>query len=150
VAFERDRQSSSLAGYSNPAFVLVALWGRALRFQPREADRLQRLAVNAIGGLVRYSRVFPIGMPRVFLIRGWLFWYRQNPNKARRLWLKCLARATALEMPYEQALAHWALRSVAKDLADRQGHDRQASELLKALKAVPFPIETSEMAKPLA
>jgi len=134
----------SLAGYSNPAFVLVALWGRALRFDTTKAARLERLVVDAIGGLARYSRVFPVGTPRTLLLRGWLCWHRDDPNRARRFWLKCLTRATALEMPYEQAFAHWALRGVALDLASREAHQQEANELLRPLNAVLYPIETGD------
>jgi class 3 adenylate cyclase/tetratricopeptide (TPR) repeat protein len=134
----------SLAGYSGPVVVLIALWGRALRFAPHEAAGLERLAEAAVGRLGDYARLFPIGAPRWLLSRGWLAWYRGQPARARRHWSRCLARSEVLEMRYEQGLAHWALQRMPESAAADQAHREHAIELLDSVKAVALPFEIGD------
>jgi hypothetical protein len=63
------------------------------------------MAVEAVGHLGRYARVFPIGEPRHRLYRGLLAWTAGRPAAARRDWRAALAAAERLGMRYDQALA---------------------------------------------
>jgi tetratricopeptide (TPR) repeat protein len=91
ISAESPTVFSTLEGYAGAAEVFLAVGDRA-----RAARACQRLAA--------FAARFPIGQPRALLMRG-----RQHPGRARALWLRGLARAEQLGMPYERGLLLGAL-----------------------------------------
>ena len=128
----------SYVGYYSPAVTLVSLWGRALRFAPTDAPALERASVAAVSHLARYAKLFPVAMPRLLLLRGWVCVRQGKPGTARRLWKRCLGRAVQMQMPYEEALAHWSLQPLAKNRGDFDWHAAQSARLFAANSSIPL------------
>jgi class 3 adenylate cyclase/tetratricopeptide (TPR) repeat protein len=91
--------------YAMSAEVALALWLDRRGRDGGDAGPWRAMAVQAIGYLDRFARVFPIGEPRARLHRGLLAWTDGRPGPARRDWRAALAAAERLGMRYEQALA---------------------------------------------
>jgi hypothetical protein len=91
--------------YAISAEVALALWIDRGGRDGGEGGPWRAMAVQAVGYLGRFARVFPIGEPRARLHRGLLAWTCGRPAAARRDWRAALAASTRLGMDYEQALA---------------------------------------------
>ena len=91
--------------YAMSAEVALALWLDRRARGEGDAGPWRAMAVEAVGHLGRYARVFPIGRPRALLHRGLIAWTGGRAARARRDWRAALAAAERLEMRYEQALA---------------------------------------------
>ncbi len=65
----------------------------------------QRLAPQAVRALRAYARLFPIGEPRALISTARLNRCRRGPRPVLGLLRKAVARARALSMPFEEALA---------------------------------------------
>ncbi|MEO8166276.1 MAG: hypothetical protein ABI619_12860, partial [Betaproteobacteria bacterium] len=135
----------SLVGYSSPAIILIALWMRALQFAPTEAPQLELMTDRAIRRLAAFAQIFPIGQPRLLLIRGWSSWYQGKPARARKHWQACIDRAATFDMPYERGLAHLGMQRVVENASQLGTHRRTGYALLAGLKAVPLPFEINEV-----
>jgi tetratricopeptide (TPR) repeat protein len=92
----------AITGYTGPAEVYLTLW----EAQPagQELARQARLAVRTLG---KYSRVFPIGRPRLLLNQGRYDWLSGREKQAFKAWESSLQEARALEMLYDQGMAHY-------------------------------------------
>jgi hypothetical protein len=73
-----------------------------------DGDR-QRQAHAAGRALRRFALIFPIGRPQAWLFRGRLRLLAGDERGAARAWLRCIAEAGRLGMPYEAGLAYLAL-----------------------------------------
>jgi class 3 adenylate cyclase/tetratricopeptide (TPR) repeat protein len=91
--------------YAMSAEVALALWLDRRARGEGDAGPWRAMAVEGVGQLGRYARVFPIGRPRALLHRGLIAWTGGRAARARRDWRAALAAAEVLEMRYEQALA---------------------------------------------
>jgi len=82
--------------------------------------------------LRRFARVFPIGQPHAWLCQGSYDWLNGKHSRAHRAWLKSIAHAEKLEMPYEEGLAHYELgRHAIGD--ERHRHLTRAIEIFERL-----------------
>jgi class 3 adenylate cyclase/tetratricopeptide (TPR) repeat protein len=89
---------------------------------------------QALKGLSGYSRVFPIGQPRLYLWQGVWAWQQGQRGKAQQLWRKSIAAANQLDMPYSAGLAHDELaRRLPADDPARLKHLAQAREIFSHL-----------------
>jgi hypothetical protein len=118
-----------MEGYAGVAGVYLTLCE-----QEGASERDREAAGRACAALRRYARVFPIAAPRSWLCRGRLDWVDGRRRRAQRAWQASLAEAARLGMPYEEALAHYALgRHVAHGNAARSAHLRRACEMFAQL-----------------
>jgi hypothetical protein len=120
-----------LSGYANPAEVYLSLWEAG--YPQPGLDRLARKACKVTHS---FARVFPIGRPRALLWDGLYHWLAGKPARATRAWQASLAAAARLEMPYDEALAHYELGRHLPD-ADpgREEHLARACEIFERLGA---------------
>ena len=136
----------SYVGYYSPTVTLVSLWGRALRFAPADAPALEQATVAAVSQLAQYAKLFPVAIPRLLLLRGWVCLRQGRPAAARALWKRCLARAAQMHMPYEEALAHWSLQPLAQKRDDFDRHAAQSARLFAANGSMPLFMELGRSA----
>ena len=85
-----------LPGYAGPAEVYLALYE-----QDRGNIEMKHSARKALKGLGRFAATFPIGRPRVGLLRGIEAWLDGRSRVAIRSWDAALNAALQLGMPYE-------------------------------------------------
>ncbi|HKZ55446.1 MAG TPA: AAA family ATPase [Anaerolineales bacterium] len=134
IAQSRPAAPYALEGYSAVAEVYLALLGASSKRGERRAlARAARKAVKAVGG---FAHVFPLGLPRYWLWAGMALWLAGRHAKAHKAWQKCLAHAGRLEMPYEEALAHYYIgQHLPFEDPSRRSHLLDASELFSHLNA---------------
>lgn len=130
-------------GYVAAADVCLALAG-----QSNQGERRRHLANGRIflNGLLASTRVFPIWRPMALLTKGRYQWAQGKQNPAISSWRRAERAASALEMPYERALALYEIgsRLLSAD-ATRRAHLQEASEEFHKLGAtvpVDFAAET--------
>jgi hypothetical protein len=122
-----------LHGYAGVASTLLALWEADI---PQDRERLARLAAKACRALARYAGTFPFAYPTACLYGGQFAWLSGKRRAAWRAWRRCLLAATRLEMPYEQAVAHFEIaRHLPSDASDLGVHLGRACEIFTALEA---------------
>ncbi|HSO56382.1 MAG TPA: hypothetical protein VL330_27380, partial [Actinomycetes bacterium] len=114
--------------YARSAEVALALWLDRRARGEGDAGPWRAMAVEGVGHLGRYARVFPIGRPRALLHRGLIAWSDGRAARARRDWRAALAAAERLEMRYEQALA--------LDMLGRHGEPGQRSAARERARAL--------------
>lgn len=131
----------SLEGFAMPAEVFLLAWHRARVNSPRQEQRYARLAKSALAPLTVFARLFPIGLPRLWLYRGWHAWNCSQAAKARKAWLYSLRNAERLGMVYEQARAHQVLAAcTTMSLSERTHHAQRAETLARSLGAMLYPL----------
>jgi hypothetical protein len=131
---DRARASAASAGESlyserpGVVFVLDGFTGAAEARLGRSSDRAA--AERAVKKLIGYSKVFPIGKPAALRYSGRLKEQAGDMTGARSDWVKALAEAVSLHMPFEEALTSLNLGRLdsdrgrlahARDLFDRMG-----------------------------
>lgn len=123
-----------LVGYSAAAEVFQAL----LAQNPADSDAsLKQQARRAVSSLGRFARVFPLGQPRAWLMRGSLHWLSGKSRLALRAWRRSLALAQRLGLRYDQGLAHLEIgRHLQHDDAARAQHLEGARDIFAELGAV--------------
>jgi len=121
TASTRPSSWDSLAGYVGPAEVYVALWDAAY-----PVPRVERLAAKACGALRAYTKVFPIGLPRYWVLQGMVEWLKGRSARAFKAWDKGLREAQRLGMPFEEGLAAYQIgrHLAAADVARRSHLER--------------------------
>ena len=97
----------TMEGYAAVAETYLTLWQRG----DREAAAPAHEACAALEG---FARVFAVGQPRAWLLRGMSELLGGRRERARRAWQRSLTAATRLAMPYEEALALRALGDTAR------------------------------------
>jgi hypothetical protein len=105
--------------------------GRALsRWEPRVCA-----AREACKMMRAYARAFVCGKPFALLCDGLEAWLSGHPVRARRAWLRCVERAQALQMPYEEGRARLELgRHDGLQAPARRRHLLRAREIFAALE----------------
>jgi class 3 adenylate cyclase/tetratricopeptide (TPR) repeat protein len=117
--------------YAAVADVYLTLWEGEL-LQASANSEMRFLARQACKSLYRFARTYPIGQPHAWLCRGLYEWLNGRPARAQRAWLRSIAQAEQLAMPYEEGLAHYELgRHVTGD--ERQIHLTRAIEIFERL-----------------
>lgn len=132
VAGERPASFATFLGYAAPAEVFLSAWetGQASRDVPARA-------AEAMAGLARYARIFPVGRPRQQTLAGRHAWLSGRQGAAYEHWRRAVDSAVALAMPYEQGLAHLEIgRHLPAGEDQRQVHLGAARELFAGLEAV--------------
>jgi tetratricopeptide (TPR) repeat protein len=127
--------SLTLFGYFGTAKVYLSLWEQ----QSGQIDpiKIRSEAHQACKRLEAAARIFPVGLPRARLYRGWYEWLVGNEQKAFRNWQKSLAAAKKLDMPYEIGIAHFELgrHLPTSKVASSDDHLHQALEIFDRLGA---------------
>ena len=120
--------------YTMPAEAAVFLLETAPGLPPGEREALQALALEAVASAARFARVFPIGAPRLALLRGELAWLAGRRAQARASWTLALGAARRLDMPLDEARVALRLgRLVATDAGEREALLGRAAALLEEL-----------------
>jgi hypothetical protein len=131
----------SLPGYAGVAETYLILWETQLenptaKNLKSKIKNLKSKARRACKALRSYARVFPIGQPRAYLWQGLFEWLSGRPHLAKELWLKSLAAARQLGLPYAEGLAHYELgRHLPPDDPGRIKHLEQAAGVFNQLGA---------------
>jgi tRNA A-37 threonylcarbamoyl transferase component Bud32/tetratricopeptide (TPR) repeat protein len=97
----------TLDGYASVPEVMLELWETG-----SQAEALVRLRSGIRQGLkdlARLERVFPIARPRRFILQGDAEWIEGRRRRAVHSWSTAGQAAQSLGMPYEVALADYAL-----------------------------------------
>jgi hypothetical protein len=125
---------ATLDAYAAIAEVYLTLW-EANHTGPAQAE-LAAAAAQSCKALRGYARTFPIGRPRAWLALG-LYQSLSGKNRAaHRSWLRSLAAAQQLAMPYDAGLAHFEIgRHLAPRDPGRHEHLAQAHALFAECSA---------------
>ncbi|TVS14795.1 MAG: hypothetical protein EA417_14510 [Gammaproteobacteria bacterium] len=78
----------------------------------REAKAREKRVRRVVRHLRIYSRIFPIGRPRLAWVIGRYEWGRGRYRQAESAWRRCLTAANELDMAYDRMLAHGALANL--------------------------------------
>lgn len=133
-------------GFVAPTEVALALW--EARQASGQAGDLPALAKSALGGLKTFVATFPIGKPRYLLAQGLADWLAGQPGSARANWQAALALAETMDMPYEQALAHYQMgRHADGSDPERAMHLERAATIFSRLNT---PYESELVRKALS
>ena len=89
--------------------VLVLLWQRAAAAGSPDVHELEQQARMVCQLGLKKVRRLPVMEPDSCYWLGECEWLAGHPKKARTLWLRAAARAQALDLPYQRALAERAL-----------------------------------------
>ena len=116
-----------LPGYADTAEAWLRLW------ESGDASAAE-YATRAVRQLRRYTRVFLIGQPRLWILQGTHDWLANKQKSARAAWTKGLAAAQKLKMPYDEGLAHYEIGRHATG-EEQQTHLKRALEIFEALGA---------------
>jgi tetratricopeptide (TPR) repeat protein len=134
----RPLSYATLTGTAAVAETLLALWQHARRGTAVDrADTLEREARRALGALRQFAWIFPIGRPRWRLQQGNFQLAAGKLPRALALWQKSADTASALQMPYDEALAALAIARHAGGALGTVAHARAAA-LFETLR-VPEP-----------
>ena len=123
---------SLLDSYAAVADVYLALWEQGNTSQAPATSELRGLARQACKALHRFARTYPIGQPHAWLCQGLCDWLDGKPARAQRAWLKSIARAKQMAMPYLEGLAHYELGRHATG-NEQQIHLTYAIEIFERL-----------------
>jgi tetratricopeptide (TPR) repeat protein len=113
-----------LDGFTGAAEAQLGLLARA---RGRGAASAKTAAERAVKKLVGYSKVFPIGRPAALRYAGRLKEQDGDMDGARSDWVKALAEAETLQMPFEEALTSLNLGRCDGD-RERLTHARELFE----------------------
>jgi class 3 adenylate cyclase/tetratricopeptide (TPR) repeat protein len=135
------KRASFLEVFSDIAEVYLAIWEMAAISEAaisadgaKELAKAKALAKESIAALEKSTGAFFIFQPRTYLWQGVYDWLDGEPKRARRSWEKSLTAAQRLQMPFDEALAHYEIGRHAKG-DERQAHLNRALEGFEALGA---------------
>ncbi len=144
MAKEAADEISILLGKTPPlsSLKLGAMTARAqtyLAIWERDGERVDSAIVkkarSGCRSLARFTFIFPIGRPRSALYWGWYHWLSGRKLVARYYWRRALSEAKALEMAYDEGLAHFELGRHLTAEEERNYHLRQAEMIFERLGA---------------
>ena len=114
------------------AEALLDRWLAATDTQERKAR--EKRVRRVIRHLRVYSRIFPIGRPRLAWVVGRYEWGRGRVTQAEKAWNRCLSAARELDMAYDRMLAHGALANLlAPGTEAGRSHAEQFSQHCREL-----------------
>ena len=133
----------SLEGYAGVAEAYLALW------EAGQGPRIERAAWWGIVRLKRIARVYPVGLPRAWLLGGMADRLAGRPDRALKAWYRSLRASEAMSMPFEQALARLEIGRLLEksDPAGRE-HLIEASRIFARLGSGYFRDQVEEIARP--
>ncbi len=103
---------------------------------PERQAYLKQQVAYACQGLHKFSRVFPIGLPRELMYSGTRSWLDGEKDKAYQTWKKSLDEAIQRKMPYDQGMIHFEIgRHLEAGDPTRKVHLDRALEIFGELKA---------------
>jgi hypothetical protein len=123
-----------IEGYAGFAITYLVLWEASAGQLPAQRAALAQRARQACDALAQYTRIFPIGRPRLWLCRGLAAWLDNRPDMAYRHWQRGREEAEQLGMPYELGMLHYETGRHSTGPRRRE-HLAQAAELLARLGA---------------
>lgn len=115
------------------------VWVDVYRLQARRAGSMEaafllRSAERGCRELRKFAAAYPIGRPAALRQQGMLLAHDKKNSRARALFLQSLAEARKLRMPFDEALACWALsRLPDADLAEYRQNVRTHFQQIGAL-----------------
>jgi class 3 adenylate cyclase/tetratricopeptide (TPR) repeat protein len=124
--------------YASLPFVALSLWEAAMMgsFKVTADSDGKELARNALKIFRGFAWSYSFARSRASLYQGTYDWLSGKYRQAQKNWEKSLALAEDLEMPYEQALAHY---EIGRHLNDgdpgRKQHLEQAADIFSQLDA---------------
>lgn len=123
----------ALPGRTSVAEVSLRLWERGYS-PPESTESCRSLATRAVEDLREFAGWFPIGRPQAYVWQGLHRWLSGRPRRARAAWRRGLAAAKRLDMPHDEALAHYEIgRHLGDGDASGRQHLARASELFARL-----------------
>jgi tetratricopeptide (TPR) repeat protein len=145
--FDQARQAAATAGalmaeatlpvyshavnYGHIAEVYLTLWEKE-QAQKTIAAKYKALARQACQSMHRLAHWYPVGQPGTWRWQGVYDWLDGKPRRARQAWLKSLAAAQKLAMPYDEALAYYEIGRHAEG-EERQANLARAREIIERL-----------------
>jgi hypothetical protein len=97
---------------------------------------LPNLCRESLKILRMFSRIFPIGAPRYYVLLSRYQWLNGRTDKATKAWSTSLKTAQKLGMAYDEALAHYEIgRHTAEDDPQRFRHLSEASRIFEGIGA---------------
>jgi tetratricopeptide (TPR) repeat protein len=94
-----------LAGYTGISQTIFTLWDEAIAVGSTDQAQLVQLAEQAVQGWKFFARVFPVGKPAYYIVRGQLARRLGQVEKARGFLQEGMENAGILQMPLEAKLA---------------------------------------------
>ncbi|MEA3208313.1 MAG: hypothetical protein QOE70_1370 [Chthoniobacter sp.] len=134
-------------GYASAALVYLEALEDPLA-KPMDLSLLRK-AGRACAAVHQFAQAFPIAKPRAFHCTGCADWLRGRFGRARRAWQRSLVAAERLQMPYDEAVAHFQLgRHLPAGEIQRARHLSKASEIFERLGAT-YDLERTQAAAAL-
>lgn len=125
--------SWTMDGYTGIAETLLLLLGMGNGGTSTSQRELKANAQEACRAVLAFSRIFRIAEPRTRLCQGWYDWLTGNRSQALQAWQKAVLLAQQLNMPYEQARAHYEIGQHLRDNDSGRLHLQQADDLFARL-----------------
>jgi tetratricopeptide (TPR) repeat protein len=126
---------ADMEGYALVAEVYLAKWVAEIQAGHLSTTIQALRAHEAIKSFKRYTRIFPIGQPRLALYQGRYAWWQGQPERAFKIWQRAMQKAYLLKMPYEQGLIHYELGCHSTNKAAQYLHLQNACKLFEQLEA---------------
>ncbi|MCY1076528.1 serine/threonine-protein kinase [Archangium lansingense] len=124
------------SGVSQVAEVYLTVWEQRGGGTPQGQKEQGRAAREACKAMRKFARTFAIGQPFALLCNGLEAWLSGRPEAAIRAWGRCVQRAVALRMPYEEGRGRFELgRHLPREAPTRRGQLLRARELFAELEA---------------
>jgi class 3 adenylate cyclase len=119
---------------STCAELLLTFWGRTAKdADPQKIRYWQVSAARACRSIWNFARLYPIGKSAAFRCQGDYDWLTGDVARAKRNWQSALLTARQIDMPHEEALAHWALARLPGP--EQKNHREAARQILEGLDA---------------
>lgn len=123
-------------GVAHVAEVYLTVWERRGGATARDQEELVRAARDACKAMRAFSRAFVFGQPFALLCNGLEAWLSGRPEAARCAWGRCVKRARALGMPYEEGRGWFELgRHLPPEVPARRTYLLRARERFAELEA---------------
>lgn len=115
--------------YAAVTEIFLSVWRTDHTTQKYDARMMARQMCKV---MQRFARTFPIAQPRTALSLGQLELLEGRPEKAQKVWQAGLHAARALQMPYDEALLHFA---IGQHIPQVPEHLHHALEIFQRLEA---------------
>ncbi|MBI6546967.1 MAG: hypothetical protein HY692_09250, partial [Cyanobacteria bacterium NC_groundwater_1444_Ag_S-0.65um_54_12] len=129
-------------GYSGAAEACFALWEKTREQRSAglpTSETIAKIAKRICHVTKNYAAAYELGKPYFWLYRGSYEWFSGKKAQAHRAWQKSLMASQALDIPYEQGLAHYEIgRHLPAPAPARQSHLARAHEIFTRLGAAHY------------
>ena len=120
----------ALEGYASAAEVVLAA------YEDNPNNDTQKQARDGLKGFAKYTKVMPLGEPRLLIYQGMFERMRGRAKQAHVKWQEGLEKASEFEMPYEQALALIQLAQHTQSGDEQRSTLTRAADLLRDMNAL--------------